>query len=273
MAYDLGDVVTLGIQIKDAFQALADATAVVVTITAPDATTPTPTIIHPSTGIYTVTFTPTVPGRHKVRWVATGTNANVYTDVVDVWPADPRFIISLDDARAALNVSSTSRVNDAELLLYIAATTEVIEDIVGNVLTTTITETFDGGGRSILLAQVPSAITSVTVNGTATTNYVANLSSGIIHAGSTTTPWIFQEGIQNVVVTYAAGLQQIPPNIILAAREEVRFLYQIGQQAGRPAFNTDLAPQDMSWTPSGFAVPQRVIELCNASLNRALPNF
>ena len=273
--YEVGQTVTFAVKIYDSTGALADLGGgnPTCTVTKPDGTTTTATVTKPSTGNYQGALTTTLAGRYRGTFIGSGTNSGAlpWSDVADVWPSDPRLIISLADAKAALNVPSGTRVNDDELRLYIAATTQVIEDIVGNVLSTSITETFDGGGYSVLLSQVPSAITSVTVDGTATTNYVANLSSGIVYAGTSGVPWVFNSGRQNVVVTYAAGLQQIPPNVILAAREEVRFLYQIGQQGGRPSLGG--APQDLSWTPSGFAVPQRVIELCNASVNRALPNF
>lgn len=273
--YEVGQTATVALKVYDSTGALADlgGGSPTCTVTKPDGTTTTATVTKNSTGYYQGDYATTVAGRHRFTFTGSGTNSGAlpWSDVVDVWPSDPRLIISLADAKAALNVPAGTRVNDDELRLYIAATTPVIEDIVGSVLTGTKSETFDGGVRAILLAEVPSAITSVTVDGVATSQYVANLSSGIIFSGSSSTPWMFNQGIQNVTVTYTVGQQQIPPNVILAAREEVRFLYQIGQQGGRPSLGG--TPTDMSWTPSGFAVPQRVIELCNASVNRSLPNF
>ena len=74
-------------------------------------------------------------------------------------------IISLDDLRDELNVPSGVTVNDDELRLYIAATTAVIEDIVGTVLAQTQTESFDGGKAAVLLSERAASITSVTVDG------------------------------------------------------------------------------------------------------------
>ena len=273
--YEIGQTATVAISVYDSTGVLADLGGgnPTCTVTKPDATTASATVTRTAAGKYQGAYVTTMAGRHRFTFTGTGTNSGAlpWSDVADVWPSDPRLIISLADAKAALNVPAGTRVNDDELRLYIAATTPVIEDIVGSVLTGTRTETFDGGVRAVLLAEVPSSITSVTVDGVATTQYVANLTSGIVFSGSSSTPWMFNQGIQNVAVTYATGEQQIPPNVILAAREEVRFLYQIGQQGGRPSLGG--APQDLSWTPSGFAVPQRVIELCNASVNRSLPNF
>lgn len=278
--YELGQTLVFTVQVVDDTGAAADLGGgnPTCTVTRPDGTTTTANVTKPSTaGLYWGSLaTSNQVGRWRGTFTGTGANSGKlpYTDVIDVWPADPRLIISLADAKAALNVPAGTRVNDDELRLYIAATTEVIEDIVGSVLAVTATETFDGGNSAVLLSQRASAITSVTVSGTAQTagtQYVANLTSGIVYAGSSTTYGTFTAGRQNVVVAYTTGSSSIDPNVILAAREEVRFLYQIGQQGGRPSLGG--APQDLSWTPSGFAVPQRVVELCQASVSRRMPGL
>lgn len=276
--YEVGQTATVALKVYDSAGALADLGGgnPTCTVTKPDGTTTTATVTKNSTGYYQGAYTTTTAGRHRFTFTGTGTNSGAlpWSDVVDVWPADPRLILSLSDAKAALNVPAGTRVNDDELRLYIAATTAVIEDIVGSVLTTSKTETFDGGTCSVPLAQRATAITSVVVGGTtltAGTQYVANLVSGLVYAGSTSSSSTFTSGAQNVVVTYTTGSSSIDPNVILAAREEVRFLYQIGQQGGRPSLGG--APTDLSWTPSGFAVPQRVIELCAASAARRMPGF
>ena len=92
--YDLGDPAALSVSIRDTAGTLADATSVVCTITLPDATTTTPSVTHSSTGVYSVSYTPTLAGRYKIRWVATGTNASAYSDIFDVFASDPRFLIS-----------------------------------------------------------------------------------------------------------------------------------------------------------------------------------
>ena len=276
--YEVGQTATVALKVYDSAGSLADLGGgnPTCTVTKPDGTTTTATVTRNSTGYYQGAYTTTTAGRHRFTFTGTGTNSGglPWSDVVDVWPADPRLILSLADAKAALNVPAGTRVNDDELRLYIAATTAVIEDIVGSVLTTSKTETFDGGTCSVSLSQRATAITSVVVGGTtltAGTQYVANLVSGLVYAGSTSSSSTFTSGVQNVVVTYTTGSSSIDPNVILAAREEVRFLYQIGQQGGRPSLGG--APTDLSWTPSGFAVPQRVIELCAASAARRMPGF
>lgn len=276
--YEVGQTATVVLKVYSSPDVLADLGGgdPTCTVTKPDSTTTAATVTKTATGTYQAALTTTLAGRYRFTFTGTGTNSGAlpWSAVADVWPADPRLIISLDDAKAALNVPSTARVNDDELRLYIAATTEVIEDIVGAVLSTTRTETFDGGGYAVLLSERATAIASVTLNGTALvsgTSYVANLAAGIIYGGSTYSTEEFYPGRQNLVVTYTTGSTSIDPNIILAAREEVSFLYQLGQQGGRPSLGGNMP--DMSWTPSGFAVPKRVMELCAPSAARRMPGI
>lgn len=275
--YEVGQTATVALKVYDATGALADLGGGNPTcaVTKPDGTTAAATVTKNSTGYYQGAYVTTTAGRHRFTFSGSGTNSGAlpWSDVVDVWPADPRLIISLADAKAALSAPAGTRVNDDELRLYIASTTPVIEDIVGAVLVATKVQTCNGGKTAVLLDERASAITSVVVDGVALTasEYVADLESGIVYAGSSSSAQTFTYGRQNVVVTYTTGSSSIDPNIILAAREEVRFLYQIGQQGGRPSLGG--APADLSWTPSGFAVPQRVIELCQPSAARRMPGL
>lgn len=86
--YDLGDVVTLTFEIRDADGALAAATATALTITLPDATTQTLTPTTPTTGHYTAVYTPPTVGRYRARLVATGTNAGVFATGFTVTTAE-----------------------------------------------------------------------------------------------------------------------------------------------------------------------------------------
>ena len=121
--FDLGDVVPLAVNVKDTAGALANATAVVLTITLPDGTTATPSVTNSSTGVYSATYTPAVAGRFGVRWVATGTNASTYVDAFTV--AAGAGLISLDEVKAFLNITSTT--NDEELREFVAAATVAAE--------------------------------------------------------------------------------------------------------------------------------------------------
>ena len=269
--YEVGQTLTFGLSVYDAAGDLANLGAIGdATITRPDGTTTTvtPTGGGASTGLYSAAHVSAQAGRYRCTFTGSGANSGAlpWTDVADVWPADPRLIISLADAKAELN--HLTNINDDELRLYVAATTPVIEEIVGRVLSATLTETFDGGKTAVLLSERASAITSVTVGGVATTNYVANLDAGIVYAGTTSGPTSFTWGRQNVVVTYTTGASSIDPNIVLAARVVASHLYQVGQQKRGRNQN-----EDLTILSSGFAVPSRAVELCRGNRSRKMPGF
>jgi hypothetical protein len=205
------------------------------------------------------TFVPTMPGRHLLAWSVAGQAA--YTDVLDVWPADPQFLIPLEEVIAGLQLPANSdpaRIQD--LRLYLAAATPVIEDITGPMLAATKTYTVWGGGSTVILPHLPTQILGITHNGAPVLDYVPDLASGLIYAGSRSAVTSFGAG--ELVITYRIGSAVIPPNIRLAARELVRFWWQGGMQGSGGGNVRSARPEADTFTPSGFAVPRRVMELC-----------
>jgi hypothetical protein len=273
--FELGQTASVALAVVDSAGAAANLGSCACTVTRPDGTTTAATVTNPAIGSYLGALSTTQAGRHRFTFTGSGANSGAlpWSDTVDVWPADPRLIISLADARAALN--RTANVADDELRLYIAATTLVIEDIVGTVLARTVVEEHDGGKSGVLLDQAVVAVASVVVDGVTLTEgsgYHVKKGAGIVYAGSSRAPSTFATGRGNVVVTYSTGQASIDPNIILAAREEVAFLYRVGQQGARPGVGGGV-PDTTAWTPSGFAVPTRVIELASASQSRRMPGI
>lgn len=211
-------------------------------------------------------FVPTMPGRWLVSWISSSPGG-AYTDIVDVWPADPQFIISLDDAKNALAITAPmTPANQDDLRLYVAAATPIIEDIVGAVVPRTVTQIADGNQWAISLWEKPVTIVRVLEGGLASEilpgDYVVDYNAGIISAGRVYAPRRFMPGFNSVSIQYTVGQQVIPPNIRLATRELVRHMWQLGHQSNRNASQPQMAD---AWTPSGFAVPRRVIELCSPS--------
>jgi hypothetical protein len=197
-------------------------------------------------------------GRWFLSWTST-VKVGAYTDIVDVWPADPRFLISTDDARSALGwpsgVVQAGWLDD--LRLYIAAATPVIEDIVGTIAKTNFTQVIQKGWDFAALYERPvnSIISIVYPDATTVTEYTVNASSGMLYLDAVTR--------DAATVTYSAGLTAVPQNVRLATRELVRHWWQQGMQASRePQY---VSPGDASFTPMGFAVPRRVMELCGPS--------
>lgn len=244
-------VIDLGASVKAVWAGAPAGGTHAVALTRPDGTTFTPPAI--SGPPVSVEFTPDQAGRWLVRWTSTVV-PGAYSDVVDVWPADPRLIISLDDGRAALNMPpNTPQSTLEDLRLYLCAATPVIEDIVGPVLVRTITQTVQKNWSFAALYERAAALVSV-VNADASvvpaTSYTFDAAAGLITFSAPTS--------QVVTITYTSGSAIIPQNVRLAAQELVRHLWQVKQRPQAPT------PGE-AYTPSGFAVPKRVIELCKPS--------
>jgi hypothetical protein len=213
------------------------------TVTRPDGTTAAATVATLAAGDFQASIASTIAGRYHFTYSASGTNSGAFptTRHADVWPTglNGRLIIPLGDAKDALNIPSSVSTDDNELRLYIAAATDYIENITGPLLSVTgKTWAADGGRGCVMLPEEAASITSVTVDGTATTDYTADLRAGIIYRGTGTSAGnlTFGAGRANVVVTYTVGGTTVPPAAVLAARELIRYWWQSSQQGGRPAF-------------------------------------
>jgi len=230
VAYDLGDLVPLRVLVKDSAGAAANATSVSVTITAPNGTTSTSTVSPTTTGQYDYTYTPTTAGRYLVRWVATGTNASSYTDAFTVNDPADLSLLSLTDAKAYLNVTSTS--SDEELRQFILEASDIAERLTGRQLRrrTVVASFSNDGTEAVVLDVLPAAsITSVTENGvtlTAGTDYVADLVAGVIRRGTTLTPLVWATGRGHITVTYVAGEANPSPTAQLLVKELTRHLWR-----------------------------------------------
>lgn len=278
--YDLGDSVAQQLTTRDAAGALADPATVVCTITLPDASTATPVVAHPSTGVYTVSFPTTQAGRHLIRWVTTSP-AQTQTDVFWVAPVDPGMIISLAEARAGLRLPAGTTLGDEDLRELIVAATPIMEDLCGPIVPRSCDEWHDGGGGTIALLNAPvTAISAVAesygnftrpltqqdLSGSSfdSYGYTVDLATGILTRRASGRVSAFAPGRRNVHVTYTAGRAFLPANLTKATRRLVRWLWQIEQQGQRP--NGSTPDSTTTTTPSGFQVPTVVKILCAGEL-------
>ena len=278
MAFDLGDPIPLTFITKDATGALAAVTAAVLTITLPDGTSVLPAVTVVSTG----TYAPTTPyisvqsGIHRVSWVGTGANAQDFTDVFNVLAADPRFIISLAEARAGLVLSPGQTAKDEDLRTYIGAACPIMEDLVGPILRTTRVETYDGGTSQINVIWSPMISVSSIIESYGS-NYIRSITAQDIFAGSSLDSYgysvdlvtgiitrraagvaiPFAFGKRNIQVSYISGRTSVSGNILLATRRLVAHLWRQDQTWNRPG----VPQENMTTTPSGFAVPRAVVEM------------
>ena len=262
--YDLGDVVGLAVNVTDAAGALANATAVVLTITLPDGSTATPSVTNSATGVYVATYTPAAVGRYGVRWVATGTNASTFNDAFTV--ASGAGLISLAEARAFLNLNDASTSGDEELREFVRAATVAAEKYAQRKLVReAFTETHDGGGTLVVLRHPrATSVTSVSVGGTALSASDSRLKfhGGAVerHNGTTAVP--FSRGIDNVSVVYVAGVTGDDLTLAIhAVKQMLKHLWATQRGAKRP--NTG----DEWESGAGYSFPRRVMELLDPLAN------
>jgi hypothetical protein len=228
MAWDLGDTVPLTAEITDAGGDPTPASGVVCTIGLPDGTTDTPSTTNPSTGVYQVDYVPTLPGRHTVRWVSEAP-ATAFSDMFDVRPANPRYLVSLADAKSKLRYDAGANSADEDLRTFLEACTDVIEEYLDEVVaqrTLTVVVSVSNGRAVIPVGPVIS-LTTVTSEDGATTWDVANLRvrDGVLRA-------VAGPALRgDLEVTLLAGRRELPPSYSLAVWMILRHLWET-QRAG-----------------------------------------
>lgn len=227
MAYDPGDTVELVFDVAGA----DESTTAVLTLELPDGTTTEPTPAGPAEGRFTATYVPAQPGRYGVRWVSTAPG-QATSDVFDVRPVQPQYLISLADAKNHLRITTTR--HDEKLRGHIETATAAIEEYLHEaIVRRTVTQKIrvDQRALQLVLDHYPVvSITSATVEGTA-----ADVSGwDVDDVGILTLPAAVSG---TVVVTYIAGRSVIPPEVLHAAKLVVEQLYspQRSPAAGPPS--------------------------------------
>lgn len=261
MPYDLGAQVPLGTEVRDSAGALANAGAMALTLTLPDSTTVSVSPVAPaSTGVYAYDYATVQPGRHTVRWLATGINAGAYTDVFDVREAAPPTILSLADAKKHLNKSGT--VDDDEARGWIESITEGIEGLCGKVVVRTVAELVDVRCASMVALRHTPALQLVSVLPvftSGTTYSVDDLDldgeTGIVQrkdGGTLRGPLRF---------TYRVGRPIIPAAITGAAKIIVQHLWRTQQGSSRPTRGASDYDVSEPIPGFGYAIPNRALQL------------
>ncbi|KAF4408658.1 phage head-tail connector protein [Streptomyces lycii] len=247
MPFDLGDTVRLAAECTDPDGNPATASAVALTVTLPDGTTETPAVATPaSAGQYVHDFVSAVPGRHLVRWVWSDP-ACAYTDQFDVRPAAPPLIVSLADAKAHLNITSTRE--DAELRRMIETVTSGVEGFCGIVARRTFTEVrhlSSLGVRSVALRHTPVISVETPVDA------VFDPDTGVV-TGDYYGPTTF---------TYTAGREIVPSALTDAALIILQHIWrtQRGPARGGVAGSTDYSVTEPV-QGFGYAIPNRALQL------------
>jgi hypothetical protein len=256
MPYDIADSVPIAWDVRDSAGVLVNASTVSLTVTKPDGTTETPTVPAPSvTGQYRVTYVPTVEGRYAWRAVTTVPNT-AYQDVFEVRETVSPSLLSLADAKAHLNITSTT--HDDEIREYLEAATSIVESYVGPVVRRTHTARVHGHRRYIPLPHTQvTAVTSITLvsDGSAVdlTNLTIDSNAGVIsYEDQSTFPY------WDMDVTYTVGRSTVKANWTLAAKIIVKHNWET-QLGNLPSIQGDDRGYVVSG--SGYLVPFRALSL------------
>lgn len=264
---DLGSVVQIAVDVRDAAGALTNPASATLTITLPDGTTATPAVGLPptATGQLRVDYVTGQPGRHSWRMVTTSPTT-AYTDVFNVAPAAPPAMMSLADAKKHLNIPATTTTDDDELRGYLSAATLAVERARGEIVVRrTFTDDFQLSAPTaqILLTRVPVvALTSVQAVDAATTWTVGNLDadagSGVVtvKSGAAFSGWLR--------VVYEAGYPVIPDGWLLAGEIILQHLWET--QRGTSVGVSFGGGEQATPFGMGFAIPNRALELLGPQL-------
>ena len=256
--YALGTPAHLTASFTDSAGTLVDPTTVTVAITLPDGTTPVGSpfaATRDSTGEYHYDYTTTAAGIYQYYFAGSGTVTVVQvSDVFTVAPQSTSAIISLGDAKEALNKTGSTLPDDAEILLMVRAATEVINELCDYTAATSVTEilepSVDRYARSVLMLSHVPVMTVQTITGTLPNAAIITVDQDDLDPQ--TGEYILGTGncYGPQKVTYTAGRTVVPASIQEACRMEVQYLWQT-QQGGAPS-GGPFGPQETDQTTYGF---------------------
>lgn len=251
--------------------------AVAVTVTDPAGATTSPAVSEAGSGVYTaVVPSVSLAGVWLYRWTAPDF---AFEGQFTVRPVGIESIVDLPSVKAHINIPENDSRSDDELMGYIYAAGDLARDFCGPFLPETHTQWFSGGISTISPDWLPlSAVLSVTefyglsafplteqpLDAGATNAFAFTVdyaTGGITRRAMGGEAAIFAAGYKNVKVVYTAGSRPIPYTVRLGALELIRHLWQMTQQPGRPSFSGAGYDAGESVIHTGYALPNRVIEL------------
>jgi hypothetical protein len=288
MPFWQGNVVPLAYSNTDSAGNAQNTTPVTLTVTLPDGSTATPTVTNPSTGSYTSNYTTTQTGHHLVQWIAGGTFPGAYTDAFDVWATTETAILPFADAKRSLRIPATDTSEDDFVHEFNEATTNIIEWLCGPVMIQTVVEELRVGGLTVMLSKLP--VNSLTAWTGVPSQFSADPARVVPAPPSPMFPVMVYGVTYPLAQLYAdprrgevrhtaglpfyygpflwqyqSGRAVIPQCITYAARALLRHLYEMerGGAGGGTALSVS---SDVSSTPLGFSIPNRVVEMLSPEI-------
>jgi hypothetical protein len=288
--YDLGSVVPPG----DLLFTLDDgngnpvngSVTPVLTITLPDATTATPAVTNPATGMYvpSAPYTTTEAGHHLWAWTVAGTNPGAYADSFEVRPSPDPTITSLAEEREILKIPAGDTSFDTVIRSFSQAITEWIEYVVGPVVTRQQTEIVRAQGNVMVLSKPPvrtdlgTTFSDPNRRDGSTTNGLVSITPLMTYGFMYDLSQLIVDGHKGTVRQYAglpffysgdpfgqfqaiywAGRKIIPEGIYTAHKIALKHLWAV--ERGGLASAATMGESETTQTGFGFSVPNRAAEL------------
>lgn len=250
-----------------------DPAAVTFTVTLPDGTPAAGSPfegVKDDVGLYHYDYVTTVPGIHQ--YYPTGTNAGVDAkgtpDVFTVAPLTTAALISLADAKEAIN-DDTGTGDDLELLLMVRAATEIINGLAGYSLATTVTETLeptvDRYGRGVIMLSHIPVLTVQSIVGALPGAAAVTVDPDSLDtmSGQYASQSAFH-GPQKV--TYTAGRAGAAWSLQEACRIVVQWLWETQRGVGTVPLGGEDEIPNQAW----YGISDRVLALVNLSGNQKI---
>jgi hypothetical protein len=260
----------------------AQSTPPVLTVTQPDGTTDTPSSGY--VGSQYMALGPSAQaGHYEVLWVcADATYPGSYTDSYDVQPQGETSILSLAEGKRTLRLSPSDPTEDDFVIEFSRAATDIVEWYCGPVIQQAVTERLPAGGLVIQLSKPPVlGLTAWTTSpaglagaGIAVPDPPSPMFPTRVFGVSYPTGQLYADPVLGTVThtsglpfyygeyiwSYQAGRLMIPQCITYGARALLRHLYGM-ERGGQGGGSQAASSEDMTETPMGFAVPNRVLEI------------
>jgi hypothetical protein len=252
---------------------------VTLSVTDPNGVVTTPSTTSTGSGGYAaVVPSVSTAGNWLYRWTATGTGVGWSSEgQFTVRPMGVEQLVDLNSVKKHLNIPLSNTAVDDELQGFILMAADQARDVCGPFLPEQHTQFFDGGVNTIVpdwlpLVSIQSATEYYGLSAFPLTEqplgsqmnafaFTADYTTGqITRRTFGGQPAMFAIGAKNVKVVYTSGRMSVPYTVRLGALELIRHLWAMTQQSGRPRIG-GAAEVGESSVPTGFALPDRVIEL------------
>lgn len=255
MIREVGTLVQLSTVARDLTGAAVNTPTLSLTVQHPDGTTTNPSVTNTgSGGIYTAQVTPDAAGTWLYRWTASGAVIDVQSDQFTVVAGLRTLIASMEEFKTHLRRTDTG--DDTMLRGFLAAATDVTEDIIGGPLSVqTFTETATCTGDHIAplyrpLVSVTSLTADQATSAVDSNLYVPDTTHGLVRFRR---PWAMPRGLYTLV--YRAGLSTIAERIHLGGLMVATWLWQVENGGGGRPFTEETV------TVASYTIPRRAYQM------------